>query len=115
MNEKIKDLDVMSWNPKDIPLFWKNEQTGMMKHIVQKFFKEIHLTNLELKYLRWYIVQWIDGIKASVKKNTPPEEWDEYKKNAVPPDYKEKIEEMDQKKIMDYIVNELGYYGLDPF
>jgi len=115
MNEEIKDLDVMSWNPKQKPLFWKYEQTGMMKAIVNKFFKEIHLTNLEVKYLKWYIVQWIDGTKASVKRNTPAEKWDEYKKNAVPPDYKEKIEEKDQKQLMDYIANELGYYGLDPF
>ena len=115
MNEGIKDLDVMRWNPRGIPLFWMHEQTGMMEAIVSKFFKEIHLTNLEMKYLRWYIVQWIDGTMASVKRNTPPEEWDEYKKEVFPPDYKKQIEEMDQKQLMDYIVNELGYYGLDPF
>jgi len=112
MNE---ELNVMRWNPKQEPLFWMHEQTGMMKDIVQKFLEEIHLTNLELKYLKWYIVQWIDGTVSQVKNRMSKEQFKEYIMNAVPKDYKQQLDDMDQGQIMQYVSEDLINLGIDPF
>lgn len=112
MNE---ELNVMRWNPKQEPLFWMHEQTGMMKDIVQKFLEEIHLTNLELKYLKWYIVQWIDGTVSYVKNRMSKEQSKEYIMIAVPKDYKQQLDDMDQGQIMQYVSEELIVFGIDPF
>lgn len=115
MNEGIGEPDIMCWNSKTKPLFWMCDQTRMMKHIVEKFFEEIHLTNLEMKYLRWYIVQWIDGIVSHAKMRYPEKDFKEYLKNGVPENYKNKTDEMDQEQLMDFVVKELLNYGIDPF
>jgi len=115
LKEGIQDLDIMRWNPINRPLFWMHEQTGMMEAIVNKFFKQIHLTNLEMKYLRWYIVQWIDGIVSQVKVGMTEQEFKEYVKNAVPKEYKRKLDGMDQEQITIYVAGELLNYGMDPF
>ena len=105
----------MHWNPNIRPLFWMHEQTGMMKHIVQKFFEKIRLTNLELKYLKWYIVQWIDGNALQVKVNIPKEEIEEFERKYVPKDCKKRLDDMDQEQIMKYVSEELMNFGFDPF
>ena len=115
MNEGIGEPDIMCWNPKIKPLFWMDEQTGMMKAIVDKFLEEIHLTNLEMKYLRWYIVQWIDGIVSHTKMRYPEKDFEKYLKNGVPENYKNKTDEMDQEQLIDFVVKELLNYGIDPF
>ena len=88
--------EVMKFIPKNVPLFWMDEKTGMMKAIVLKYLESIHLTNLEMKYLRWYLVQWIDAMISK------------------PPNYKEEIEKRDQKGLEEYI-EVLLEYAIDPF
>jgi len=115
MSEELYDDDVFRWNLKTIPVFWMDEQTGMMKHIVEKFFEGIHLTNLELKYLKWYIVQWIDGIISTIKTLKSEKEFGDFLKSCVPKDYKKQLDEMDQDQIVEYVENELSEKGIDPF
>jgi hypothetical protein len=94
--EKVDINDVLKFEPRLIPLFWMNETTGMMKSIVLKYLESKHLTNLELKYLRWYLVQYIDAMISK------------------PPNYKEEINKRDQKGLEDYIEVLLDF-GIDPF
>jgi len=107
--------EIMRWNPEQEPLFWMHEQTGMMKTIVQKFLDEIHLTNLELKYLKWYIVQWIDGTVSHAENRMSKEQFKEYVMNAVPKDYKKQLDDMDQGQIIQYVSEDLINLGIDPF
>jgi len=44
-------------------LYWMNEQTGLLKEIVMKFFSvDQELTEQELEILKWYIGQFVDAM-----------------------------------------------------
>lgn len=89
------------------PLFWMNKQSGKMKEIVFKFLDDKKLTDDELKTLKWYVIQWIEGTEVNSKQFLGYV--------SVPPEYKKKIESMNQKQLHEYIPGELLDYGIDPF
>ena len=102
-------------NSEKQPKYWRNEVSGGMKQIVNKFFEGKQLIPRELKVIKDYIIQWIEKTANSVKYIVSEEEFQDYLETGVPKDYNEKIEEMDQEQIMVYIGEELLKYGIDPF
>lgn len=97
------------------PLFWMNEASGRMKQIVQDFFNKKLLKPTDLRILKNYIIQWVDNTVKSIRHLVSEKEFKDYLKNGVPPDYQKKIGELNQDQLMNYIVEELLKYGLDPF
>ncbi len=97
------------------PLFWMNEVSGQMEMIVKKFFNKKKLNPSELNVLKGYIIQWVERTVNNMKYLVSETEFQHYLKTGVPKDYKKKIEELDQNKIMNYVTEELLNYGFDPF
>ena len=98
------------------PLFWMNETSGKMKRIVLRFFEDLDLSPEELKILKMYIIQWIEGTIFQTRPFFNNEKkYQEYLKKAVPSDYKTVIENADQWELSGYISNTLLKYGIDPF
>ena len=84
-----------------------HEQTGQMKIIVNKFFEDTKLSEIELNTLKWYIIQWIEGNQATV--NLSGYEM------PVPPNYKQTIQKLTQEELTKYVHEVLLEYNIDPF
>jgi hypothetical protein len=69
--------------------------------IIKKFLADKNLTELELGYLKWYIVQYIDGFSIT--------------SSAIPENYRKKIIECNINDLKDYLDSELLSYVIDPF
>jgi hypothetical protein len=66
-----------------------------------KFLNTQPLSEDELLLLKNYVIGWIDALS-----NLP---------SFLPPDYKEKIQPMNQEMFEDYCEGELLDYAIDPF
>lgn len=97
------------------PKFWMDEISGKMKEIVMKFLEDKNLDSYELQILKDYLIQWIDKTIDNVKYLLSGEQLRKYMEEGVPPNYKDKINNMNQYQIKNYIVKELLDYGIDPF
>lgn len=100
---------------KNQPLFWMNEVSGSMERIVKKFFNKEKLNPSELNILKGYMIQWVEKTVNNMKFLVTETEFQHYLETGVPKDYKKKIQELNQKEIMDYIETDLLEYGFDPF
>lgn len=89
------------------PVFWMHEKSGQMKGIITKFFGELPLTEKELKVLKWYIIQWIEGNQSVLLSMG--------QKMPVPPDYEQTIQKLNQKELYNYVPGVLLDYNIDPF
>lgn len=94
MNEDIPEYGPDK--PGSKPVYWMNESTGELKAIIEKFLKDIDLTQPELKTLRWYVYQWVKGMPGK-------------------PHGFESILKMSQLDLKKYCWTTLLDYGIDPF
>ena len=81
---------------KKMALYWKNETTGTMKIILNKFFTDTLLSSEELEILKRYTIQFIDAMLVK------------------PRHYQFKIANMNQSDLIHYF-HELTKMGIDPF
>lgn len=91
-----------------------NETSGKMKQIMELFLNNKPLNPEDLLIFKRYTIQYIDGIKESMKNLVSKEEYQKYLKNGLPLKYSIKIYKMNQKELSEYIIKELLNYGIDP-
>ncbi len=84
-------------------LYWMNEQTGEMKHIVEKFHNNITLTQKELNTLRQYVQQWVEDSRLQFPPGAREKLLAELKTIRV------------QDRLLEFMTEKLLKYGIDPF
>lgn len=86
-----------------IPFFWKNERSGNLEKIVNKFYDGKSLNEEDFNFLKWYILQFI-------KHHEPYSESKSFFETTC-----ESVKFMSQSQLYNFIVSLIQAKGIDPF
>ena len=78
------------------PFHYKDDTTGVMQHVVEKFRDGLELAESEKKYLYWYVWQYVDAFE-------------------IRPENQYRVKTMAFEDMRSFAVSILPSYGINPF